>query len=99
MDRAASRRVRISFEASLEACRDAASVLAPESEGGGLGWTLGRILTANYKKKRVLASKKVETAKQSTYLLSSDIMRSQFNLPHTACAQGFAKGVITQYPV
>ena len=64
MERAASRRVRISLEASLEACRDAES-LAPEPlvEGGGLGWTLGRILTANYKKESISASNKAERDK------------------------------------
>lgn len=58
MESAASRRVRISLEASLEACREAESALTPEpfAVGGGLGWTLGRILTANYK--RVLVLKK-----------------------------------------
>ena len=65
MERAASRRVRISLEASLEACRDAESLLTPEPlvEGGGLGWTLGRILTANYKKESISASNKAERVK------------------------------------
>ena len=49
MERAASRMVRISFEASLEACLAMASAVAfgacavPEA-----GYTRGRILTASY---------------------------------------------------
>ena len=44
----------------MEACRDAESLLTPEPlvEGGGLGWTLGRILTANYKKESISANGK-----------------------------------------
>ena len=44
----------------MEAWRDAESLLTPEPlvEGGGLGWTLGRILTANCKKESISASEK-----------------------------------------
>lgn len=49
MDRAASRIVLISFEASLEACFAMASGVAFEPLGmEAAGWTRGRIFIANF---------------------------------------------------
>lgn len=95
MDKAASRIVLISLEASLEACFAMASGEAFEPFGREVeGCTRGRIFMASWGGKgKGYAQRGAET---TTDLFFGDIVRCEFYFAHAACAQRLCEGIVAE---
>ena len=79
--------MRISLEASLEACFAEAG-----STGGGAGLALGRTLMASWG----TMSGEENWEKEPAHLFAGHVMDSELDLAHAACAESLADGVVAE---